>query len=290
MAEPRAFNPPRALARVFHAIHNVAYYAPEINRFVDAGMRGWWMAYFAYRAAPLGPAPAEVVIATFYNFAPRMVRRAVPTVWEVMSPADALALRDEAVDAALRRLLGEHVDDAALVEAADLARTAIAGCDVGGRALYAGHASLPWPEAPHQVLWHACTLMREHRGDSHVAALTAAEINGVMANALMAAHGHGDKATILPIRGWTSEEWDESVARLVERGWLHADGTYTEAGRMGRRTIEHDTDRLAQEPCDRLGVEGVRRLIELTTPYIEMLSQGGIHHEWPPKHLRRPDE
>ncbi len=140
--------PFRALTHLFNAIHNVVYYAPEINRFVDAGMRGWWMSYFAYRAAPMGPVPAEVVIATFYNFAPRMVRRAVPAVWDVMSPADALKLRREAVDAALRRLLADRVSDTALAEAAGLARDAIDGCHAGGRALYAGHAALPWPVEP----------------------------------------------------------------------------------------------------------------------------------------------
>ena len=106
MAERRYPLGPRDLARVFTPFHNVSYYAPEINAFVDAGMRGWWMAYFAYRAAPMGTVPAEVVIATFYNFAPRMIQRAVPEVWSVMSPAAAMALRDHCVDQALRQRQG----------------------------------------------------------------------------------------------------------------------------------------------------------------------------------------
>ncbi len=280
---------PRSLADVFNAFHNVVYYAPEIYRFVDAGMRGWWMSYFAYRSAPMGPVPAEMVIATFYHFAPRMVRRAVPAVWDVMSPAQALSLRSEAVDQALQRLLADRLNDPELAEAAALARAAIEGCDPAGRALYAGHAALPWPVEPHLVLWHACTLLREHRGDSHVVALTAAEMDGVMSNVLMAARGHGNKATILPIRGWQSEEWDKGVSRLVQRGWLHPEGMFTGEGRAGREAIERHTDRLAQEPCDRLGAAGMQRLIKLTAPYREMLDQGGIHTDWPPNHLLRPD-
>ncbi|ETW99804.1 MAG: hypothetical protein ETSY1_13650 [Candidatus Entotheonella factor] len=248
------------------------------------------MSYFAYRAAPMGVVPAEVVMATFYNFAPRMVRRAVPAVWEVMSPAEALNLRSEAVDDALRRLLAGRLEDPELAEAAELARMAIEGCDPSGRALYAGHAALPWPDTPHLVLWHACTLMREHRGDCHAVALTAAEVDGVMANVLMAAQGHGNKPTILSIRGWKSEEWDEAVSRLVQRGWLHPDGTFTGEGRDGREAIERHTDRLDLTPYHRLGPEGTQRLIELTAPYMEMLDQGEINTEWPPKHLLRPDE
>src|SRR6266699_2543312 len=145
---------PRDLARVFAPFHNVSYYSPEIKAFVEAGMRGSWMAYFAYRAAPMGAVPAEVVMATFYNFAPRMIHRAVPAVWNVMSPGAAIALRDHCVDQALRRLLAEG---------AQLARSSIEGCAPGARVLYAAHTALPWPQEPHRMLWHASTLLREHR-------------------------------------------------------------------------------------------------------------------------------
>ncbi len=131
--------------------------------------------------------------------------------------------------------------------------------------------------------------MREYRGDSHAVALTVAEVDGVMANVLMVARGHGNKATILPIRGWTSEEWDEAVSGLVQRGWLHPDGALTPGGREGREAIERHTDRLAQAPYERLGAEGAQRLIELTAPYVEILDRGGIHTEWPPQHLLRAD-
>lgn len=288
MSDERHANGPRELARVFNAFHNVVYYAPEINRFVDAGMRGWWMSYFAYRPAPMGAVAAEVVAATFYNFAPRMVRRAIPAVWDVMSPAEAIALRSDAVDQSFRRLFTGHLADAELAEAAQLARAAIDGCDAAGRPVYAGYTSLPWPDEPHLVLWHACTLMREHRGDCHAVALTAAEIDGVMANALMAALGHGNKATILTIRGWTSEEWDAGVSRLVQRGWPQRDGAFTDAGRAGREAIEQQTDRLAREPYERLGPEGLARLTALTQPYMDRLSEGGITTQWPPPHLLRP--
>ena len=289
MNEKRRSIGTRHLAQVFHAVHNVTYYASEINAFKDAGMRGWWMAYFAYRAAPMGAVPGEVVLATFYNFAPRMVQRAVPAVWDVMSPEQVIALRARCVDQALRRLLAGHLDDPELAEAAQLARDAIDGCPSTGRALYAGYTALPWPDAPHRVLWHACTLLREHRGDSHNIALAAAAVDGVESHVLMVARGHGNKASILPIRGWTAEEWDAGVVRLVERGWLNPDGTFTDQGQTSRQEIEAHTDRLAHEPYRRLGSPGTQRLMELTAPYIDRLQRGGITTAWPPAHLLRPD-
>jgi helix-turn-helix protein len=278
---------PRDLARVFAPFHNVSYYAPEIQAFVEAGMRGRWMAYFAYRAAPMGAVPAAVVIATFYNFAPRMIHRAVPEVWSVMSPVAAMGLRDHCVDQALRRLLADRLDEAALAEAAQLARASIEGCAPGARVLYAAHTTLPWPHEPHRILWHASTLLREHRGDSHNLALAAAEVDGVQAHILMAARGQGTKATILPRRGWTSEEWDDGVTRLVARGWLHPNGTFTAHGAHNRRDIEAQTDRLTHEPFRRLGPERAQRLLDLMQPYVEQLDGGGIATQWPPP-PRRP--
>ena len=290
MAERRDPLGPRDLARVFTPFHNVAYYSPEIKAFVDAGMRGSWMAYFAYRAAPMGAVPAEVVMATFYNFAPRMIHRAVPAVWSVLSPGAAIALRDHCVDQALRRLLADRLDEAALAEGAQLARASIEGCAPGARVLYAAHTALPWPHEPHRMVWHASTLLREYRGDSHNLALAAAEVDGVQAHILIAARGQGTKATILPLRGWTPEEWDDGVARLVARGWLHPNGTFTEQGDRNRRDIEAQTDRLAHEPFRRLGPERAQRLLDLMQPYMEQLYGGGIATQWPPPHLMQRAE
>ena len=122
------------------------------------------------------------------------------------------------MDQALRRLLADRLDDAALAEGAQLMRASIEGCAPGARVLYAAHTALPWPHEPHRMVWHASTLLREHRGDSHNLALAAVEVDGVQAHILMAARGQGTKATILPLRGWTPEEWEDGVARLVARG------------------------------------------------------------------------
>ncbi len=141
--------------------HAMVYFAPEARAaYGAAGLKGGWMGYFASRSAPMGPVPAEVVVATFYHFHPRLVHRAIPDAWTLSSPERVLAARYEGADTALRRLLGPVGGAAGLAEAAGLARRAAEGCDPAGRALFAGHASLPWPDGPRLALWHAATPTR----------------------------------------------------------------------------------------------------------------------------------
>src|SRR6476661_6202916 len=158
----------RRLAALVAPIHNVAYYSPEIRVFETLGVRGWWTAYFAYRSAPMGIVTPEVLAATFYGFSPRMIARAVPAVWDHLTPHQAMDLRLDAVDRAWERIFSGADPSAAdaVNEAASLLRRSVVGVDSGARPLYAGHAALPWPEPPHLQLWHAATLLREHRGDS----------------------------------------------------------------------------------------------------------------------------
>lgn len=79
---------------LFEPIHAVTYFAPEARAaFEEAGLRGFWRGYFAGRAAPLGPTGAAVVTASFFNFAPAFVARAIPAVWDLIAPEDALATR-----------------------------------------------------------------------------------------------------------------------------------------------------------------------------------------------------
>jgi hypothetical protein len=121
-------------------------------------------------------------MATFYNFHPRMVRRAIPDAWGFAPPERVLAARREGADAALRRLLGGWADGPEAAEAAALARQAMEGQDPAGRPLFGAHAALPWPEPPHLALWHAATCYREFRGDGHVACLLADDVGGLEAH------------------------------------------------------------------------------------------------------------
>jgi hypothetical protein len=263
----------RRMWRALEPYHAVVYFAPEPQAACTAlGTKGYWMSYFALRAAPLGAAPPEVVAALFYGFAPRLVARAVPDTWRVAAPERYLAVRLEAVDAALHRLFGTEVlGSAGLAEAATLARAAAEAAPTAGRALGAANAALPWPDAPHLVLWHAQTVLRELRGDGHVAVLLAAGLDPVESGALLAADIAMDDDWMRTRRGWTPEEWADGRRRLTERGLLGDDGAPTAEGRSARREVEARTDALADVPWAALGDERAARVVELVTPLVRTI-------------------
>jgi hypothetical protein len=262
--------------RVLEPYHAVTYFTEESRQaFKDVGLRGFWMGYFAGRAAPMGPVGPGVVTATFFGFRHSMVARALPDAWSFASVTDVLAARLQGVDRALRGLLGDAVHDSRIAEASGLARAAAEAGDRSGRPIYAGNADLPWPAEPHLVLWQASTLLREHRGDGHVAALTAAGIDGCESHVSIVAAGSLSRDVLQPNRGWTDEEWDAATARLQQRGWVDEHGTATDAGREARREIERHTDELALEPWRALGDEKSERLAELVTPVVERVVGAG---------------
>jgi hypothetical protein len=261
----------------FEPIHAIVYFVPESrDRYAAAGLRGGWMGYFASRSAPMGAVGADVVTAVFHNFAPAMVHRAIPDAWSYSSPARVLAARLDVVDAALRRLWAEDVDSPEVAEAADLALEAAKHLREDGRPLYAGHAGLPVPDAPHLALWHACTLLREHRFDGHVAALTVHGLDGL--EAVITAHADGagvDPATMRGFRGWSEDEWQQAEERLRARDVLDDSGALTPAGQSLRTAVEDTTDELAAEPWTQMGESQRERFLGLLRGLVPKLQGPG---------------
>jgi hypothetical protein len=277
MTLPEAITLARTAHKYLEPIHTMIYFSPEPGeRYAAAGVTGGMRGYFASRSAPLGVVPAEVVIATFYNFAPGKIAKAIPSVWEASSPEAILAARTEAADAALTRLLGADViasDEVA--EAAALARAATTACDVVGRPLFAGHAALPWPDAPHLQLWHAATLLREHRGDGHIAALVLAGLSGPEAVVSYTSLGTGFPEDLArTTRGYTEDEWEGTKKLLQDKGVFDADNQLTEAGRAQRDEIEARTDVAAAAPYEHLGADRTQRLTDLTKPLARSITKG----------------
>jgi hypothetical protein len=241
----------RRLWRVGEPVHAVVYFHPaSAGAWEAAGIRGFWRGYFATRAAPLGAVGAGPVTATFYNFHPDMVARALPDVWAMASPADALDARSVGAEAALRDALGADADAADLVPVGEQLRTVATRARVEGRALFAANRALPWPADPLGSLWHGLTLLREHRGDGHNASLLAHGIDGCGAHVLAAAVGGAPRDVLQPARGWTDDDWDAATASLRDRDLVDADGVATAGGRELHATIERRTDELAAEPWD----------------------------------------
>lgn len=254
------------LHRALDPLHAMIYFAPETEEKLTAtGLRPGRMCYFAGRSAAFGAIGAGGVAATFYNFNPELVARHIPRAWTLATPADVLAARLEAADVVLRRLLGdEAVASAELAEAAELAREAADGCVPDGRPLYASHADLPYPAEPHLALWHAITLLREFRGDGHIAALVQQGLGGLGALITHTATGKGFQAAAARLtRGWSDEQWDAEVAALAERGLLDAEGELTDKGRALRDDVERGTNLAAAGPWAHLGADKTERLHDL---------------------------
>ena len=255
----------RATWRVLEPLHAVVYFAPDVKTaFDDVGVSGFWRGYFASRAAPMGPVPPEVVIATFYNFHPDMVRWAMADIWQRADPGAVTAARLRLADRTLRRWLGdETLASPDVADAAALARRMAVAASPLGRPLFAGYTTLDWPDDPHLVLWHAATLLREHRGDGHVIALVGEQIDGCEANVLAGASGATTGELQRASRQWPDDEWDAATERLRRRGWLGDDSTLTPAGAEAKQRLEDRTDEMAAPPLAVLDDRERRRLLEL---------------------------
>ena len=265
----------RKMWRTLEPYHGLIYFAPEASEAYEAlGVMGF-DGYFASRAAPMGAVPAEVVVATFFNFNPAIVHHAIPAAWEVVTPAALIEARSNAARASLWRAAGDLLDDPTVVRAGALARTAAEACSAEGRPLYAGHASLPWPDEPVLVLWHAITLLREFRGDGHVACLLDAELEGIDALVLHAASGDVSRRILQTSRQWDDAAWDASVARLADRGIVDGDGAFTDAGAQLRQRLEDRTDVLALRPWAALGEDGCDELRRLVRPLSKAIVASG---------------
>lgn len=258
----------RQMWQLLEPVHATLYYAPEA--FEGAAALGYatderWPSYFAYRAAPLGPVGPHLVNALFYSLSPRMVERYTAPAWRTATPEQVLEARSAAVDRALRKLLGARIGSPGLREAAGLARRTAEAADTAGRPIAAANAALSWPDEPHMVLWQAATILREHRGDGHIAALQAHSIDPIESLVSHAAIGAAPEE-VFRSRQWTDEEWAAARERLAARGLVEADGRATDEGLRVRTAVEKLTDELAATPWDVLTPDETARLAELLVP------------------------
>ncbi|MEV0108463.1 hypothetical protein AB0H42_19275 [Nocardia sp. NPDC050799] len=231
--------------RLLEPLHAVTYFSPEpLQALKAAGYRGFWMGYFAGRAAPLGAAGPEVVHALFYNFTFERVRAALPAAWEFATPRAALTAREDGATAALRRQLGDLADSPEVATAAELAARAVAAAPAEGRTLFAANRALPEPRDPVARLWHAATLLREHRGDGHIAALVAAGIDGRESHVLQTLANRVPREVYTVSRDFDDAEWADRLDTLRGKGLADDDGP-TERGRTVKAEIEARTDAAA---------------------------------------------
>jgi hypothetical protein len=270
---------PPVARRLWHRIelvNAVIYFTAEArDAAVEVGLQGFWMGYFASRAAPLGPVGPGVVEATFYNFHPSRVRRAIPDAWTYATPADVLDARATAAAAALRRLLPDGLAERLAADVSDDLAGAVEVADGAGRPLFAANRDVVAPADPVAALWQLATTLREHRGDGHVALLAAAGLDGCEVHVVLTAATGLDPQLFLFSRGWSEDEWADAVGRLASRGLVRDDGSLTNEGAALHRDIERRTDELAVAPYRALGEAAVERVIGALETPASLLSASG---------------
>lgn len=266
----------RKMWRTLEPYHGMIYFTPRAtDAYAALGITGR-TGYFASRAAAMGAVDASVVVATFFNFNPSLVEHAMADAWDTASPAALLEARRSAAGAALRDALGDEViASSEVAEAAELARAAAEACTAPGRPLFAAHAELPWPDEPHVALWHAVTLLREFRGDGHIAALVVEGLDGCEALVTHGAAGVIPPALLQATRGYDDAQWQAAQDRLEARGW-RSGGEPTPLGVEARDRIETRTDELAMAPWRAIGQDAADRLRTLVRPMSKTISESGV--------------
>ena len=258
--------------RAAESIHSVVYYAPETKaRYQATGLKGFWMGYIASRAAALGTPSPELVIATFHGFAPRAIHRAIPDAWGFASRDDVLTARLQLARDTLAAMLGDRDVEQVSREMAAI----VDGLDLAGKPLGAAHAGLPMPDDALGRLWHAASVLREYRGDCHIAVLTSAGLDGAAANALAVVMGLTAPET-QQSRGWTDEEWQAAFGRLRLLGWVDAEGAPTDTGRAARARLEDATDRAANVGIDREATARTITVMPQLTAISEAIKASGL--------------
>ncbi|MCU1392436.1 MAG: hypothetical protein JWM34_864 [Ilumatobacteraceae bacterium] len=271
----RSAGPSAVARRMFELIEPIGaipYSADEPNEAMFAlGFTNYWDTYFAGRAAPLGLVPAEVVDALFYNFAPGEVARHIPKVWRTTTPELAIAARQAGCVKALRRIFGDRVDSAPFARAAELLMVAATSAPVEGRPMYAALRAAAIPDDVAARLFHAAALLREHRGDGHIAALMIEGVGRLEAHVLLALDMDMPAEKFGRIHHLPSAQLGAVIDGLRDRGVIGADGWLSERGRAVKRRVESLTDDLAAKPYEVLEPGEIDELMDSLAPLTELL-------------------
>jgi hypothetical protein len=262
----------RRMFELVEPIGVIPYSADDPNETMFAlGFTNYWDTYFAGRAAPLGLVPAEVVDALFYSFAPGEVARHIPKVWRTTTPEAAMAARQRGCVKALRRILGELVDGPTFARTADLLTKAATSAPFEGRPMYAALRAFAIPDDPVAQLFHAASLLREHRGDGHIAALMVEGVGGIEAHVLVALEMDMPAEKFGRIHHLPATQLAAVLDGMRGRGLIGDDGRLSAAGRATKQRVEALTDDLAAKPYEGLGPDELNELIAGLEPLATLL-------------------
>ncbi len=238
----------RRLHEAVNAVALSALFSPKVYAAInDLGVPDRMPVYLAERTAPLGAAPAATVTAVLAYFQPDMVRVAMPKVWAATTPDALLDARDAAIAEHLDTALGGSVPDGTL-EVTTLLRRAVEAAPTAGHPIASALRARPSPEHPLGALFRACDILREHRGESHIAAWTVAGRQPfemlLLSERKLGWMPLGEMAYMY---GWWPDEAAAGYRALHHEGLLDADFELTERGHALRDAIEDATD-VAEAP------------------------------------------
>ncbi|RLE25381.1 MAG: hypothetical protein DRJ50_03050 [Actinobacteria bacterium] len=244
------------------------YWDPgALSRLEALGLNGP-LGYIAARAAPLGPAGAEAVVAAFGSISPMGIAIALDVVDKNTTYEAVWAARDEAVLEGLARH-APAIQDPLATLGPDL-WAVVDQLPRLGRVFFGAHLRMTRPADPVLSGWHAVNCIREWRGDTHWALIVAAGLTGTEASILHNAWVGYEKDWLANSRGSTAEETAAGWASLEARG-LVTDGVVNAAGVELRQHIEDETDRLTELPWRLLGEAPSLRFADDFEPPCEQL-------------------
>src|SRR3954452_16488874 len=262
----------RRMFELVEPIGVIPYSADELNDTMFAlEFTNYWDTYFAGRAAPLGVVPAEVVDALFYNFAPGEGARHIPKVWSTTTPEAAIAARRTGCANALRRILADHIDSPAFARATELLVKAATSAPLEGRPMYAALRALPVPDDVVVRMFHAASLLREHRGDGHIAALMTEAIGRLEAHALFALGMDMPAEKFGRIHPLPAPQLAAVIDGMRDRGLIGDDGWLSQRGRAVKERVEGLTDDLAAKPYESLAPGELDELMSTLEPLATLL-------------------
>ena len=248
-------SPARALRDTIEPIATICFWAETAYDAYAAQGLDFLQGYVWGRGCVLGEPEGTVVASAFGVFEPGLIASLYDSGRAACSLADIRAAKEAGAVAALREVLGGSKIESGgdgLDVAVEALRRGAAAADCTGRPMHAGLVALPWPDDPLGRLWHAATILREHRGDSHLAACVACGLTGLEANLLTELRVGWEPQTYAASRGWSPEAMDAATAVLTTRGLID-DGALTAEGTALRDGIEETTDRLLGPVVDAIG-------------------------------------
>jgi hypothetical protein len=132
--------------------------------------------------------------------------------------------------------------------------------------MYAALRAIPIPDDVVARLFHAASLLREHRGDGHIAALMIEGVGGLEAHVLLALDMGMRAEKFGRIHHLPAAQLAAVIDGMRDRGLIGDDGWLSEQGCAAKQRVETLTDDLAAKPYESLEPSELDELMATLDP------------------------